>query len=84
MSNVDQVFGTENKTVASRFKISFEIVLIYIMTGLIILTFFNAIQRVLYASLGYLALFMFLSVFVVMVSYTLYNFAKGIFNLMRR
>lgn len=83
MSNVEKVIGTE-KSLPSRFKISFEIIFIYIMTGLIILTFFTQIEKVLYASLGYLALFMFLSVFVVMVGYTLYNFSKGIYLLLRR
>jgi hypothetical protein len=66
-------------TLSSRFKVSFEIILIYATAGLIILTFFDPIKVALYASLGYVALFMFLSVFILMVGYTLYNFGKALY-----
>ena len=69
---------------ASRFTISFEIVLIYIASGLIILTFFNEIKVLLYSSLGYIALFMFLTVVFAMIGYTIYNFAKGFKVLLSR
>ena len=74
----------ENKSLLSRFQISFEIVFIYLASGLVILTFFDSIKVVLYASLGYIALFMFLSVSLVMVSYTIYNFSKVIYILLKR
>lgn len=79
--------NTENVTpqsFASRFNVSFEILFIYLVTGLIIFIFFDTIKSVLYASLGYLALFMFLSVFVVMVSYTIFNFVKVAYLLLER
>ena len=69
---------TENNTqnnsrFIERFTIPFEIVLIYICTGLIVLTFFDSIRDIFYATLAYIAFFMFLSIFIVMVSYVLYN-----------
>ena len=72
------------KSLVSRFSISFEIIFIYLASGLIILTFFDSIKVALYASLGYIALFMFLSVFVVMASYTIYNFTKVLYVLLER
>jgi hypothetical protein len=83
MSSSQNVFETE-KAFSSRFKVSFEIILIYVTAGLIILTFFDSIKVALYASLGYIALFMFLSVFVLMVGYTLYNFGKTIYILLSK
>ena len=81
MSNTEKV--TE-KSFASRFTVSFEIIFIYLASGLVILTFFESIKVALYATLGYIALFMFLSVFVVMVSYTVYNFTKVLYLLFNR
>lgn len=79
---MSKVNSTESeRSYGSRFFVSFEIVLIYIASGLIVLTFFDSIKQVLYSSLGYLALAMFLTVFLAMVGYTIYNFAKGIKNL---
>ena len=71
-------FGFENA------KISLEIALIYIMTGLVALTFFDSIKVALYSMLGYLALGAFLLVTLAMVSYTVYNFGKGLFLLLSR
>ena len=73
-----------NHGIFSRFQVSFEIIFIYLASGLVILTFFNEIKVALYASLGYIALFMFLSVFFVMVGYTLYNFSKVLYVLLKR
>ena len=81
MSNTENV---TQKSFASRFTISFEIIFIYLASGLVILTFFESIKVALYATLGYIALFMFLSVFVVMVSYTIYNFTKVLYLLFNR
>ena len=71
----------KERSVLSRLQIPFEIVFVYLLVVLLILTFFDFLKVALYATLGYLALFMFLSVFVVMVSYTIYNFAKAIYVL---
>ena len=81
MSNTENV---TRQSFASRINVSFEILFIYLVTGLIIFIFFDTIKSVLYASLGYLALFMFLSVFVVMVSYTIFNFVKVAYLLLER
>ena len=81
MSNTENV---TQKSFASRFTVSFEIIFIYLASGLVILTFFESIKVALYATLGYIALFMFLSVFVVMVSYTIYNFTKVLYLLFNR
>ena len=83
MSNTENVSQTP-KSFVSRFNISFEIVIIYLITGLIIFAFFETIKAVFYATLAYIALFMFLSVFVVMASYTVYNFVKVIYLLLER
>lgn len=83
MSNTEEITQTP-RSLSSRFSISFEIVLIYLATGLILITFFESIQVALYATLGYIALFMALSVFVVMVSYTVWNFSKAIYILVTK
>ncbi len=83
MSNTEEITQTP-RSLASRFSVSFEILFIYLATGLVILTFFGSIKVALYATLGYIALFMFLSVFVVMVSYTVWNFSKVIYVLVSR
>ena len=73
MSKTENI-SQNNTRFITRFTIPFEIILIYICTGLIILTFFDSIRDFFYATLAYIAFFMFLSVFIVMVSYTIYNF----------
>ena len=83
MSNTEE-FTQTPRSLASRFTVSFEIIFIYLATGLVILTFFSSIKVALYATLGYIALFMFLSVFVVMVSYTVWNFTKVVYVLINK
>ena len=83
MSKAENVYVNDT-SVLSRFQISFEIIFIYLATAIVILAFFDSIKVALYATLAYIALFMFLSVFVVMVSYTLYNFGKVIYSLFSR
>lgn len=80
---------TENLTqnqahFSTRFTISFEIVLIYVATGLIVLTFFNSIRDFFYASLAYIAFFMFLSIFLCSIGYTVYNCYRIFYAFVKR
>ena len=65
-----------HKDLTPSFSFPFEILFIYIMTGLIVLMFFNAIEIALYSLLAYVALLMFFTIFITMISFTCYNFGK--------
>ena len=73
MSKTESI-SQNNTRFIERFTIPFEIILIYICTGLIILTFFDNIRDFFYATLAYIAFFMFLSIFITMLAYTIFNF----------
>lgn len=79
-----EIIPQTNTHFVARFTISFEIILIYIATGLIVLTFFDSIKVFFYASLGYIAFFMFLSLFITMTAYTIYNFSKYCYLVVKR
>jgi hypothetical protein len=58
----------------AQFKTTLEVALIYIVIFITFLTFFSELNIFLYTGLGFLALIMFLSVVILMMSYVLYNF----------
>ena len=57
---------------------SFEIILVYALAFYVAFTFMEDIKNFFYVSLAYISLFMFLTIFLAMISYTMYNLAKVI------
>ncbi|MHA2365728.1 MAG: hypothetical protein ACXAC7_17350, partial [Candidatus Hodarchaeales archaeon] len=57
-----------------QFKTTIEILFVYVAAFLTFLLFFDSLNYLLYTFLGLVALFMFLSVAVLMLGYISYNF----------
>lgn len=61
-----------------------EIIAIYLVVVITIFAFFESFKTLFYATLGYLALFIFLTILAYIVIYVLYNFAVIFYELFVR